>query len=442
MGLNRIVSGNPVEVKYINYGTSVGYTKSGSPIITNGIMTGNSGRVNITDTSSINLWAQDSFDVNYVFQTEDASQIPDGTIFTLYREKLDGTSSQQGGGYYAHNNKKLNLYFGYNSEGNSNGSSITLEDNTKYAIKFSKYGTTGKIYVAINDGDYSLLATFNDISGTKYGDATQLVFAKSNLAQNLNETYIKINGELWFYKPCVNYIKKEGTLVFADNRLYLAGPSNYTKVGNPTVTDGIMGNFSDSNYATATYPTTIPTKTECIINFTTGDTITGSSNQSILNFKDFLNIEINTTGQLYTYDYTAKQRVGNVNLATNTNYSCKILFENGQKTLSLSTNGVDYTTFANFSDTTYVSLSGIIYFGKHPTNSNRFFKGSIDFKKTYINIDDSLYFYGKNNATQNIAPVPAGYPIGNKTTPAIGWVDMRTQTFTAAPNGATIGRDE
>lgn len=168
----------------------------------------------------------------------------------------------------------------------------------------------------------------------------------------------------------------------------------YEVVGSPTINNGVANGFSDTSYLTVDFPTTIPTKTECIINFTTGSTITGSSNQSIINFVDFLNIEINTSGQLYTYDYTKKQRVGNVNLATNTNYYCKILFENGQKTLSLSTDGTNFTTFADFSDTTYVSHSGYVCLGKHPTNTGRFFKGSIDLNNTYIKINNKVWFDG------------------------------------------------
>lgn len=168
----------------------------------------------------------------------------------------------------------------------------------------------------------------------------------------------------------------------------------YEVVDSPTINNGVASGFSDTSYLTTSFPTTIPTKTECVINFTTGNTITGSSNQSIINFVDFLNLEINTSGQLYTYDYTKKQRVGNVGLATHTKYYCNILFDNGQKTLSLSTDGTNYTTFANFNDTTYVSHAGYVCLGKHPTNTGRFFKGSIDLNKTYIKLNNKVWFDG------------------------------------------------
>ncbi|MBQ8032567.1 MAG: hypothetical protein IJ266_01215, partial [Elusimicrobiaceae bacterium] len=102
-------------------------------------------------------------------------------------------------------------------------------------------------------------------------------------------------------------------------------------------------------------------------------------------------------------------------------------------------------------------------------SSQSTFTGSINLNETYIKINGKLWFYQpaptkyivkddklvwadpriyiedsgtKTYATQNIAPVPAGYTYGNTTTPSIGYVDMRTQQFTAAPSGATIERDE
>lgn len=447
MGLNRIVSGNPIEVKNFNYGTSVKYTKVGSPTITNGIASGFSAS-NYLQTSSDIPYNNLSWEYFLKFTTSSDVTTQQALVENAY---LPTDGEYYGLTLYIQNGKITVRCGTGNNQGIVSSAVGDVLANTTYYL-CAKYDGTSSYTIDFGTSADNLTRILTATSNYSIGSINYPVrFGVRNYTGypfpfggsiDFNETYIKINGKLWFFRPCVNYIKKEGTLVFADNRLYLAGPSNYTKVGSPTVTDCVMGNFSDSNYATAPYPTTIPTKTECIINFTTGDTITGSSNQSILNFVDFLNIEINTSGQLYTYDYTKKQRVGNVNLATNTNYYCKILFVNNQKTLSLSTDGVNYTTFADFNDAWHVSLSGIIYFGKHPANANRFFKGSIDFKKTYINIDDSLYFYGKNYATQNIAPVPAGFPYGIYAMPSVGYIDMRTQQFTAAPTGATIGRDE
>ena len=61
--------------------------------------------------------------------------------------------------------------------------------------------------------------------------------------------------------------------------------------------------------------------------------------------------------------------------------------------------------------------------------------------KSYIKMNDQLWFYGKNYASANIAPVPSGFSYGNITTNAIGFVDMRTQEFTAAPNGTVLKLD-
>ena len=419
----KLLSGN----EHIYLSGPITYTKVGNPTITDGIASGFS-------TDGYN-YIKSSSDVRFDLVTEIVVKVKLSDLTTSNKSIINF------GAGFTINTYNNTFYINVGENYWTGGPSNFFVSNTWRWIKWqynngiavASISEDGINYTQIKQAETSIQAV------SRYFYCGQLSYNQSTGftcgSIDLNNTYIKVNDQLWFYgknyttsnivpvpagleynnttTPSIGWVDTdtsssnfqqftpapEGTMIGKDETEMLKvetyqekGQVDYNVVGTPIITDGIVSGFTDSNYITNAYPTTIPAKTECIINFTTGNTITGSSNQSILNFVDFLNIEINTSGQLYTYDYTARQRVGNVNLATNTNYYCKILFENGQKTFSLSTDGVNYTTFANFNDTTYVSLSGAVYYGKHPTNANRFFKGSINLNNTYIKINGLYWF--------------------------------------------------
>ena len=62
---------------------------------------------------------------------------------------------------------------------------------------------------------------------------------------------------------------------------------------------------------------------------------------------------------------------------------------------------------------------------------------------TWANPDICLIYSNgeKHYGDENIAVVPAGLAYNNTTTPSNGYVDMRTQTFTPAPEGAIFKRE-
>ena len=248
-----------------------------------------------------------------------------------------------------------------------------------------------------------------------------------------------------------NYVIRNDKLVWAKPNMYLTGPVNYTKVGSPTVVDGVLGNLSVEDY----------------VKF---DSITYNSNSSLEVYTRFktpttaqrgfhLITSLGSySGQIGLYRssddsnmtlYANVAEVGGTTyqigflrngLALNTWYRAKMSSDNSTWTVTLYED----------SGTQLESKSAQLTFGDFTSNINigRPYGGlnpvmqEIDLKETYIKLDGNLYFYGKNYASKNIAPVPSGYTYGNTTTSAIGWVDMRTQAFTAAPSGATIGRDE
>lgn len=257
----------------------------------------------------------------------------------------------------------------------------------------------------------------------------------------------------------VNYIVKDDKLVFADSGLYLSGPNTYTVVGSPTIVDGVASGFSGSNYLKLPYfGSTIITdfemNTECRLSATTASQqqqiLFGSYNSTYAldEYRVMIWDNGGASGSVYVrlVDYTDPN---NITLKYTTiltgiawgsyvkiNLSCV----NSQATVIVKDE--NDTVLANMAISHPVVLLPMSS-GENPSigayRSSYSWKGSIDLKNTYIKVNGSLWFYGKNYASANIAPVPSGYTYGTTTTSAIGWVDMRTQAFTAAPEGATYG---
>lgn len=286
-------------------------------------------------------------------------------------------------------------------------------------------------------------------------DAPETVLPQSLLTKSGNNS-LQITGSLANLGASVLYVGKELTyanyvirinkLVWASPKLYLTGPVNYEVVGSPTITDGVASGFSGSDYLTLNNDIAANQSFYFKVKFTTsGSTsvykaILGSRQTRLLTLAQSsskkLALQIGDTGSAY-----AAEIFGITTLVPNKQYTAIIDYDKTNFKLYLSENGEDFTEEGTAA---YVLQDDItINIGRNWSSSSSFsFGGSIDLKETYIKVNDQLWFYGKNYATQNIAPVPAGYTYGNTTTSAIGYVDMRTQQFTAAPTGATIGRDE
>ena len=247
MALNHEVNGSPVEVKHINYGTAVGYTKVGSPTIRNGVASnfGNSNYLRITSSFSPNT---SDFEIG--------TEVKTGSISSNQRIISDGKVSENNTGltFYAPNkNFRFRVYDSTSSLLYNIDSSLIVSANSNYAIKAYRQGTTLAISVSA-DGtnwttdtlDLPATASFSDVA-LLLGHARNFPFSGSI---NLNKTYVKIKGKLWFYRPCTNYLVKDGKLVFADSRLYIEEsgvrtyatqnlapvPGGYT-YGNATTTD-------------------------------------------------------------------------------------------------------------------------------------------------------------------------------------------------------------
>ena len=292
---------------------------------------------------------------------------------------------------------------------------------------------------------------------------------------DLNETYIKVNGQPWFGVCPVEVQKHQ-----------FRGPVGYEVVGSPTIVDGVVSGFSSSDYLTipSFNPGNNPWEIVLCINTPQESDMnswqiafgTKNANQKCVRIisgvtegsKHFQVIFTGPSGQIgYIGTKTTTP------IQPNTKTWIKTIFNGSVYKVYTSLNGSDYTEVSK-SVTSSVSISSDnseYCFGQGLSSSYASlpYKGSIDLNETYIKVNGKLWFYqpadtkyivkdGKlvwadpriyiddngtiTYATQNIAPVPAGFTFGTTTTPSIGYVDMRTQEFTSAPQGATIGREE
>lgn len=256
---------------------------------------------------------------------------------------------------------------------------------------------------------------------------------------------LQVNGtsaeRVNFNSQAVNYVVKDGKLVWADPRLTLSGPVGYTVVGSPTIVDGVASGFSSSDYVRiADAALDWNNNVEWVVKVETPATY-ASYNQIVYMAPMFL--YVTSTGRLslmYTSNGNVKYLNAVSSLQTSTTYYIKIVKDTTSFSLYLSSDGITYDLQQTRTDFLPTTTSYVSY-GIDGASAYTPWLGSIDLKETYIKVNGELWFYGKNYASQNIAPVPAGYTFGTTTTPSIGYVDMRTQQFTAAPSGSTIGRD-
>lgn len=432
----------PVEVQKHQLRGPVGYTVVGSPTIVDNVASGFSSS-NYLETA---IGLSEPF-----YSVESFCKFTTGQ--TIGQSAIYGTSvNWTRYGFYIDSN--AHLCAGVMIEGTSRRTVIgttVLQPSTTYYAKMSADIASHTITLSVSTDNQTW---DTDILNFEGGTGFYTAYTKIRIGYtqhgafagsiDLNETYIKVNGKLWFYQPApTKYIIKDNSLVFADQGLYLTGPVNYTKTGTPTIVDNMVSGFSSSDYLKLNRLPANQASLEMYVKFKTSNIDT---RQFIVAYGNYWGVEIKNTGKISCSIYFVPSSEALVNLdtilAVNTVYTTKTEIKNGTMIFSLySANGVLIET----KSTTYSGTFGnqVVWLGKSsPAYPNTYFNGSIDLNQTYIKVNDQLWFYGKNYATKNIAPVPAGYTYGTTTTPSIGYVDMRTQAFTEAPSGATIGRDE
>ena len=414
----------PVEVKKHQLMGPVDYTVVGSPTIVDGILSNSNGENYIYTTSQLKLLDTFSFNIRFkrTLNEEVFRFFKFGYNDFTCRISTDGRIQLEypGSAYTTLGNTSANEWYELELSSNSEVITSTLTNIS------TQEKTVNSINISASGNVLRTMILGRDWKDDAYTNAGVI---------DLNNTYIKVNGKLWFYQPApTKYIQKDDKLVWADQGLYLTGPVNYTVVGNPTIVDGVVTSAGGNNYLTFPQNFDLDNNEVDIIWKGKGSVIRVSSSDYTAAIQVFLS----SSNQYILY---VNDVVTNVKFYYDASFPYNRLYKNKE--------GTSYTFYNSADGKEWVSRSTQNFspaISGSTTNIRFCFTvgsgNSIDLKETYIKVNGDLWFYGKNYATQNIAPVPAGYTFGNTTTPSIGYVDMRTQQFTAAPSGATIGRDE
>lgn len=453
MALYHDTDNGPVEVQKHQIMDPVGYTVVGSPTITDGVASGFSASNYLQLSSYLNIPASSDFEMQFKF-TLDEDVSADRYIFT---GGYDGTGYSAG--LHLTPDRKLYVEFW--------GLAVFLTSNMftlghTNVIKLVRSNNSQiTLYVSDNGGDFEVWGTAT--SSAAYNPTTYLPVIGNSLTSqkspfvsgsiDLNSSYIKVDSKMWFFQPQeTKYIIRENPtthaqhLVYAKPNMYLSGPVNYTTVGTPTIVDNVASGFSDSNYLQAGSHITFNNNSsvEFNVRFKTPSDLSDTTAQYLLGFSN----SNGHYGVTYTndgfFEIRLPQRNGGaygygILYQTNTWYSIKsVIQNNGCETFLYDNTGtqIGHVNFTQFWGS--FSLDSVLNIGKDTILDfeQSGVQGSVDLNNTYITINGNLWFYGKNYSSKNIAPVPAGFTYGSTTTNAIGWVDMRTQAFTAAPEGA------
>lgn len=207
---------NGKEINKVKFNNNVGYTKVGNPTITDGVVSGFSTADYIK--TNLNFYNQTPYEVLIKFI------MPASGNVTSYIIKL-------GDNYIAKNwNNKLE-YVWYDTSNAEHYfiTNTTLSYSETYYAKIIYDGDVLSIYLSTDGVNYILeksgqIAPRNRNDTVVYGYHYKYPWRGSI---DLNETYIKVNGITWFNgkqraSKEVNYVIKDGKLVWANPNLYLA----------------------------------------------------------------------------------------------------------------------------------------------------------------------------------------------------------------------------
>lgn len=376
---------------------SVDYTIVGSPTIVDNVLTD----ITANDYLSIGTYSGDtptSIEIGASFKTSDTTVFGNSVI-----GRLTGADT---GIFWGNSSFPGRICFKHRVSYNNGttwtaveSKSAVLSLNTRYYVKFiislAEQKLTG--YVSTDNTNWtSYVANFN--SGAILEGLTSIAIGKifghnaSPLPIYLDYTYIKVNGKPWF-GICPIEVKKH----------QIMGPVGYTVVGSPTITDGVMSDISNANYA---YATTDSTMYQSIVSFETAIKFTTGASAPTGNLFGWQNghggAYLNNSSRIrcVAIDFSAKKYRDYLTsfsaLQANKTYYFKYEFKNNQGYCSLKEEGGEWQTeeietgVNNFNQPSNYNY----FYGRNNQASGYLTGGaSIDFNNTYIKVNGKLWFW-------------------------------------------------
>lgn len=365
----------------------VGYTLIGTPTITNGVVTSanNSNCLLLTDSfqlsgNEVEIVVKNTGNPSF-FRT----LIPSSSTYFSFSMASNGyvllQNGMGGAGWGPLKTTEEYVRF-YKS---ADDSITTLSVGTSPSTWTNTWTTSNFVYPAGNSTMY--------ISN----------YVASGDTVDLNETYIKVNGKLWFYQPQnTRYIVKDGKLVWADPNLYLQSDGNqyidtdYVPVENDALSSSVL------------YPTT-PSTNMALFSAGTG------SYQLVM-----------VCNYAYAYIRYFNNSSAEITKSQTENTWYDFSIENGTSTYAGVSGSTQYLAALDGNDTTL-----------------RLFKRKND-ANPLIGSLKAFVITNNGEVKRHFVPVPQGLVIGSFTVPSNGMFDIITQQFYGNSGTGTfsIGRDE
>lgn len=260
----------------------------------------------------------------------------------------------------------------------------------------------------------------NSIDISSYADGNYNVFASALSSSALALSALSVNLNL--YNNTIYRQKKEPTKSI-----------NATKVGSPTVNNGIVSGFSSSDFLTLNdYLPSFGSNTwEWVTKANTG-----SLSGSLIGKTSGggVSLVINTNGTLSfaaTYDGTQWDltQTSSLTVNANTNYYFKVEFTGSAYKVSVSTNGNSYTEYVSTASSTSIQTN-LFNFSLGYTASGTAFAGTINLNESYIKLGNNIVWTGVTNMTNAIWLDTSGEPLSAKKYNGSTW-----ETFNGVPLG-------
>lgn len=164
----------------------------------------------------------------------------------LWQERNDVADAYFG--FQTHPNATHFYCYSYNNGTVYQNSNFTVQPNTKYVCTLKI--DNGTLSWSLGEPNNLIEQTSMPFDMSVLNNITKkLLFGKTNLWDysfkgtiNFNETYIKINDTFFFRGDMLYGIKNFGIL--SNNYIIEKGPIYYDVVGNPTINNGIVSDFS------------------------------------------------------------------------------------------------------------------------------------------------------------------------------------------------------
>lgn len=362
----------------------VDYTVVGSPTIEDGIISYTS-RANHIELNERLQWSTAS-DLEVYCRFKTPSSFPSGNC-AIISTTPDSTP-------LIWKSSGNNVYF--NLPATTFGTSATLQTETWYRVKVTGKNLEWTTVVYEDDGTIlnqnTITTTAGNTSTRPISISVDYVSLPPMDAVDLNNTYIKVNNQLWFGKDFIPVKVRTNPFV------------KYSVVGSPTITNGVASGFSDSDYLklSQTVPSGTAKTFEISTKFTTPDSFarTGSiiAIQTYYSYGIRLTREGSSTATLYGTSrsnsayYSVNGIAGSISPSTTYYVKYKVDGENGTQTLSISTDNENWQHFNGEYTVGYYNDNSILWqIGYSAYGAS---ECSIDLNNTYIKVNGQYWFQG------------------------------------------------